>query len=365
MLIVDRGREELLEVVTKSLVENFGFATAAVVIPGGVGVNVIACSGETLSAEELPRIVPSGGQLGGLVIDSAGRSAPLYVGTLLTNSDVVGLLVIRPSDAREQKREVVAALASAIALALSQLELRSRLLHSEMLEERDRWRRALVSSISHDLRTPLAGMKASISNLRDGSIELCESDRDELLETIESRTDHLTRLVTNILDMSRIEADALEPRLELTAVFDLITDSLLSFSSDDRSRRIHCEVPENLPLVRVDHALISQAISNLVENGLRYNVSGERVIIGAQAIGKVVRVSVRDFGPGVPPNRREEIFQMFEKDSTSGGAGLGLALSQSYLGLHGSEISVEDAPGGGAIFSFLLPQAEYLRDGED
>ncbi len=362
MLIVERGRDELLTEVTRALVETFGFATAAVLMPDGEGLSVLASAGVALTDMEIARILPSSGRVGGLVIDTAERGAPLYVRTLLSVSGVAGLLVVRPGEEHGRNREVIAALGGAIALAVRQSELRVRLVHSEMLEERDRWRRALVSSISHDLRTPLAAMKASISNLRDSSLELCESDRNELLETIETRTDHLTRLVTNILNMSRIEAEALEPHLELYAVSDLVSDALLSISGEECCQRVCMDLPIDLPLVRVDHALLSQALSNLIENALRHSKGTGQVVVRARASESSVTVSVRDFGPGVPSHRRQDIFYMFEKDPTSEGAGLGLALAQSYLALHESEIVLDDAPGGGAIFSFTLPNARLLGE---
>jgi two-component system sensor histidine kinase KdpD len=248
---------------------------------------------------------------------------------------------------------------------------------TRLLEEVDRLRAALMGSVSHDLRTPLASIKASISDLADPGLHLSAEDRVTLLRTTEEETDRLTRLVTNLLDMSRIQAGALVPRRSATPLDELIGAVVgrlaPMFTAGDtpappgREHRPAVEVAEGLPLADIDYLLVEQVLSNLLENAARYTPPGTEVTVRAVAVAVAgtdeveVEVAVVDHGPGVAEGERERIFDEFYRPRVEGrgpvGTGMGLAIVKGIVEAHGGRIWVEPTPGGGATFAFRLPVA--------
>jgi two-component system sensor histidine kinase KdpD len=243
---------------------------------------------------------------------------------------------------------------------------------TRLLEEVDRLRAALMGSVSHDLRTPLASIKASISDLADPGLHLSDQDRVTLLRTTEEETDRLTRLVTNLLDMSRIQAGALVPHRSATPLDELIGAVVgrlgPMFAGDTPTppgseRRPAVEVAEGLPLADIDYLLVEQVLSNLLENAARYTPPGTEVTVRAVAVAGTneVEVAVVDHGPGVAEGERERIFDEFYRPRVEGrgpvGTGMGLAIVKGIVEAHGGRIWVEPTPGGGATFAFRLPVA--------
>ena len=244
-----------------------------------------------------------------------------------------------------------------------------------LLEEVDRLRAALMGSVSHDLRTPLASIKASISDLADPGLQLSDEDRATLLRTTEEETDRLTRLVTNLLDMSRIQAGALAPHRSATPLDELIGNVIGRLAPMFDDHRVSVEVADGLPLVAVDYLLMEQALTNLLENAARHTPAGTAVQVRARAVagagGGEVEVAVADHGPGVAEAERERIFDQFyrprAKGRAPGGTGMGLAIVKGIVEAHGGRIRVEETPGGGATFAFRLPvapEATELDDGD-
>jgi two-component system sensor histidine kinase KdpD len=252
---------------------------------------------------------------------------------------------------------------------------RSRLVEESnrvrLLEEVDRLRAALIGSVSHDLRTPLASIKASISDLADPALHLSDEDRATLLRTTEEETDRLSRLVTNLLDMSRIQAGALVPHRSATPLDELIGAVVARLAGMFRQHRLTVEVADGLPLADVDYLLVEQALTNLLENAARYTPVGSAVMVraGEASGGAEVEVAVVDHGPGVAEEERERIFDEFYRLRAGGGGpfgtGMGLAIVKGIVEAHGGRIRVTETPGGGATFALRLPAATGAALPED
>jgi two-component system sensor histidine kinase KdpD len=357
-LIGDVRVAELLEQIVSGVQEAFNVEAVALLLPAAGGVEIAAAAGEPLSPAELATLAP------GVAVRttmSLGTSpSGITVTGMSASGRPVGVLVLRGARLASHDRELLRAIANHAALAIERGQLREQAMRTQLLEEVDRWRGALMGAVSHDLRTPLASIKASVSDLRDGSLELSAPDRAELLELVESQTDRLARLVTNLLDMTRIEAGTLVLRRDQASVPELVDEALASLEPAVESARVKRELPPDLPLVDVDHILIAQVIANLLDNAIRYSPVGEGVVVAARATdgprGKV-EISVTDHGPGIAADERERVFQMYNRVSGGGRAGLGLAIVKSFVEAHDQTIRVEDAAGGGARFVFEVASA--------
>ncbi len=333
----------------------FGIEGVALLQPVGGRLEVVASAGTVIAARELDRIRPESrlpvplstgpphGELQTLALASSGRP--------------VGLLALRNAPMDRATRELLPILANHLAIALERGQLQEQALRAELLEEVDELRRALMGAVSHDLRTPLATIKVASSTLADPTHQLSAGDIGELSGLIELQADRLTRLVANLLDMSRIQAGALELRRKAIELRELVDDALLSLGAALRERRVVRRLPPSL-LVDVDPLLISQVLANLLDNANRHGPAGTPITVtGARAAPGEATVSVTDCGPGVPAGEWESVFNSFVRFDTGGRSGLGLAIARAFVEAHGERIWVEDAPGGGARFSFTVALA--------
>ena len=224
----------------------------------------------------------------------------------------------------------------------------------------DEWRAALVGTVAHDLRTPLASIKVAVSDLREPGLALGEAARSDLLETIEEQTDRLTRLVSTVLDLWRLEAGALRPRSASSSRWTT-SSTKPPPSSNAPSTRPGCAalVPADLPPLEVDPVLMAQVLANLLENAARHSPAGLQIRVEAAkhrpGSADEVEIAVSDSGPGVPPDQRELIFEMFHRGTDGGSAGLGLAIAKAFVEAQGGRIGVEAARGGGARFVLTVP----------
>jgi len=250
------------------------------------------------------------------------------------------------------------------ATVIERARLRRESLQVELLKRTDELRAALLSSVSHDLRTPLSSIKASASSLLQKDVQWSEEERRSFALTIERESDRLNRLVQNLLDMSRIEGGALQPEKEWYPIDELIHDVLGRMQPQLQKRTVRTDLPDNLPPVQLDYMQIDQVLTNLIENAVRYTPETEPIDISVQVSQEYMTVSVADRGPGIPPADRERVFDKFyrvlEKQSArprSSGSGLGLAVSRGLVEAHGGHIWVEERAGGGAVFRFTLPLA--------
>jgi two-component system sensor histidine kinase KdpD len=218
-----------------------------------------------------------------------------------------------------------------------------------------------MGAVSHDLRTPLASIKASVSDLADPDIHLDDEDRHVLLTTIEEETDRLTRLVSNLLDMGRIEAGALVLNRVATPIDELVDAVLARFtgpaSTTKLSGPVSVTIDEGLPFLDIDYVMVEQVLTNLLENVVRHCPPGTSIDISVVPIGAWAEVRVADDGPGIAPVDRDRIFQLFYRAGAegAGGTGMGLAICQGIVQAHGGVMWAERAPAGGSVFVFRLP----------
>jgi two-component system sensor histidine kinase KdpD len=248
------------------------------------------------------------------------------------------------------------------AAMIERAHLHREAMQIELLKRTDSLRSALLSSVSHDLRTPLSSIKAAASSLLQKDVQWDEEARHSFLLTIEHEADRLNRLVGNLLDMSRIEGGALKPEKEWYPISELIHDVLGHLQTVLQGREVYVCLPDDLPPVELDYLQIDQVMTNLLENAARYTLPHLPIEITGEATGEYVTISVADHGPGIPSRDLERIFDKFyrvsgtvRRTSSAMGTGLGLAVCRGLIEAHGGQIWVENRPGGGAIFHFTLP----------
>jgi two-component system, OmpR family, sensor histidine kinase KdpD len=304
-----------------------------------------------------PGLQPPGPQPPGALLTIPMRAA---------NRPAVGVLAVVAggpdgSPLGPAEGRMLASFAAQAALAVEQARSEEAWAKARALEATDRLRRALLNSVSHDLRTPLASVLASASSLLDPNVPLDEQERTQFLRTIEEEANRLARLVANLLDMSRIEAGAVDPRLAEVWLPDVVNPVVQRVRQTPSEQIIAVDVPESLPPVLVDPVRLEQVLSNVLDNARRYAGSG-LVRVAARQTPAGVELRVVDHGPGIPEGERERIFSHFYRlDSPArrgGGTGLGLAICRGLLEAMGGRIWVETAPGGGAAFVLRLPVAE-------
>ncbi len=274
---------------------------------------------------------------------------------------VGSLLLVHPHassafDAAEDR--LLSAVATQLGLAVERAQLRREATEAEVLRRTDELRSALLNSVSHDLRTPLAAIKASAESLLQTDVPWSDEDRAGFAAAINREADRLNRLVGNLLDMSRIEAGALRLQRDWYDVGELIREVIGRLGPALYGRDVELAIEDGLPPVPLDYLLIDQVVTNLIENGAKYTPPGSPIRVSVERAPGHVRVVVADRGPGIPADQRERIFdKFFRLGQTPGvrGSGLGLALSRGLVEAHGGQIWVEDNPGGGARFVFELP----------
>uniref|UniRef100_A0AAU1ZXA3 histidine kinase n=1 Tax=Streptomyces sp. NBC_00093 TaxID=2975649 RepID=A0AAU1ZXA3_9ACTN len=243
-------------------------------------------------------------------------------------------------------RRVLAAFAAQAAVVLDRRRLQSQADQARTLAEGNRIRTALLAAVSHDLRTPLAGIKAAVTSLRSDDVEWSEEDRAELLAGIEDGADRLDHLVGNLLDMSRLQTGTVTPLIREIDLDEVVPMALGGVPEDS----VELDIPETLPMVAVDPGLLERSVANLVENAVKYSPDGETVLVAASAIADRVEVRVVDRGPGVPDDAKDRIFEPFQRygDAPRGaGVGLGLAVARGFAEAMGGTLQAEDTPGGG------------------
>ncbi|MBI3257357.1 MAG: sensor histidine kinase KdpD [Actinobacteria bacterium] len=297
---------------------------------------------------------------GWLVEARSGSNVPTEPSeaNLVENLVEGAILVLAGPSIDAGDRTVLNAFAAQLGVVLEHRRLRAEAGHAHALAEANALRSALLQAVSHDLRTPLAAIKASASSLEQSDVSWSTELADEFLHTIIQETDRLTALVGNLLDMSRIQAGVLEPVLVPTALEEVLPAAIMSLGTT--TARIDCDVSEALPAVRADAALLERALANVIANAMRFSPAGGRVRVIAGAFGDTVDLRVIDRGPGVPRAERSRVFQPFQRlgDNQPGvGVGLGLAVADGFLRAMHADIDIEDTPGGGATVVIRLPMA--------
>jgi two-component system sensor histidine kinase KdpD len=275
---------------------------------------------------------------------------------------LIGVMGIQPSGAPTEmeadQRHLLEAFANQTALALERVLLAERNVESQRQVDREHLRNALLSSVSHDLRTPLGGITGAASTLLEDQGELDPAARRELLETIHEEGHQLQRLVTNLLDVTRLESGVVELNKEWVPAEELVGSALNRLEAQIGKREVKVELPPNLPLLLVDPVLMGQVLINLLENALKYAPADKPIEIKAWATERALTLSITDHGPGIPEGQEERIFDKLvriQQGDTRPGAGLGLAICKGVVQAHGGRISASNRASGGAQFLVSLP----------
>jgi two-component system sensor histidine kinase KdpD len=313
---------------------------------------------------DVVRWVHQNGKAAGAGTDTLAGAKGLYL-PLIGSQSVVGVVGVVPDrglpalDAAQH--QLLDTACGQLAAALERALLAEQMRAKEIEIERERLRSSLLSSVSHDLRTPLASITGAASTLLDAPAALDAGARRELLQTISDESARLGRLVTNLLEMTRLEAGAVNLRREWSSVEELIGAALRRLDVQIKDRQVQTHVPADLPLVPVDAVLLEQVLINLIENAVKYSPADATIEISARRAGREIEVTVADRGTGIVAGEEDVIFEKFRRGSRTGtlrGVGLGLSVCKGIIEVHGGTISVTNRPGGGAEFRFRLPVPE-------
>jgi two-component system sensor histidine kinase KdpD len=272
---------------------------------------------------------------------------------------LIGEVRVPPFIATER---LLRAFADEAGLALQRMHLAEEARRVEALQKADEFKSVLLSSVSHDLRSPLTAIKAAASSLRDESVQWSDEDRRSFLETIESQTDRLTGTVTNLLEMSRLEGGVVPTRMESIEVAPLFEEVVQTMRQTAADHPLESEPGSGL-WVRADYGLLVQSLENLVENAVKYSRPGGKITLAAEQVGSTVHLCVADEGPGIPPRDLPHIFEKFYRGSQAGktkGTGLGLSIVKAMIELCGGNIRVQSDESG-TVFSIELARGAALR----
>jgi len=275
-----------------------------------------------------------------------------------------GLALLTSGQTSAATTTLLAGFAAQAAAALDRERLRMQASQAEALAEGNRIRTALLAAVSHDLRTPLASIKASVSSLRQTDVQWTPADEADLLATIEQNADRLDGLIGNLLDLSRLHTGSLEPFLRPTAIDEVAPVALRGLDAPDapdgltRPGELRIEVPDGIPLVRADPGLLERVLANLFSNALRHSPPDRPPALRARLAEGTVLLEVVDHGQGVPDGLKERIFEAFARlDDRHPGVGLGLAVAKGFAEAMGGAIAAVDTPGGGLTVRVTLPVA--------
>jgi two-component system sensor histidine kinase KdpD len=261
-----------------------------------------------------------------------------------------------PQFAEDQR--VLRAFADASETAYEARKLTDQARRARELATVDRQRTALLAAVGHDLRTPLAGIKAAVSSLRQPDIAWSDADREDLLATIEQSADRLDAVVANLLDASRLEAGALTVQARPVALDEVVAAAVLAVPRADE--RVEIDVADHLPLVLADPGLLERVVANLVDNALRHGGDDGPVEVRAVAGDRSAKLLVVDHGRGVPPEQRERLFEPFQRGGDGparSGAGLGLSVARGFAEAMGGALAADQSRGGGLTMRLRLPLA--------
>ena len=264
---------------------------------------------------------------------------------------------------REQEQRLVSALLSYLEaiVAMDRLQAEARI--GEGLAHANDLRNALLAAVSHDLRTPLASIKALTSGWLEPDVDWSPADTHEFISTIDAEADRLRKLVENLLDMSRLNSGALQLSRRSAGLDEIVPAALAS--SGEETDDVEVDVPESLPRVDVDPALLEHAVANVVDNAVRHSGGHHSVRVSAAVVADRIDFHVVDHGRGIPVAERERVFRPFQRlgdSANNSGVGLGLAVARGFVDAVGGELTVEDTPGGGVTMVIGLRLAEAMEE---
>ncbi|MET0282134.1 MAG: sensor histidine kinase KdpD [Steroidobacteraceae bacterium] len=358
-------RDAMERIAVRHVAETFS-GSVALLMPDVAGVlvapaptlDVTRYAGADLSVAQW---VHDHGRAAGLGADSLPGAAAAYL-PLVGSRRTLGVLAVLPVNRRRvllpEQRHLLETFAGQIALAVERALLADAAEQAKVAAHTEALRNTLLASISHDLRTPLAVITTAGTTLADASLDLDAAARAQLLSSIVNRARDMNDLISNVLDLMRFESGAVALRRDWQSLEELVNLAYQRLQDQFQHRQLRTALPDDLPAVHVDAALVTQLFGNLFDNALRHAPQAGTIVVAAIAEGTMVRVSVDDDGPGLPPGDTERLFAKFQRGSKEGsvpGAGLGLAICRAIVEAHGGTIHAATRPGGGARFEFTLP----------
>ncbi|HEV7802132.1 MAG TPA: DUF4118 domain-containing protein, partial [Burkholderiales bacterium] len=304
------------------------------------------------------------GQIAGRGTDTLPGTEGVYM-PMKQERGTLGVLALLPVNLRrvflpEQQRLIDTFIAQ-VTQTLERIRLSSEAQAAKVRAETESLRNSLLSAISHDFRTPLASIVGASSSLIDETMRLAEPARLELGRTIYEEARRMTKLANNLLDMARLEAGSLALNRQWCAIEEIVGSVVTRLQGRAADRHIDLNIPDALPLVYVDPAMIEQVIENMLENAFKYTPSGTPIEVGAEAREQAFAMWVADRGPGFAPGQAAKLFEKFyrgQAERAESGVGLGLTICRAIVEAHGGRISAANREGGGAIFTFTLPATQ-------
>lgn len=356
--------DAIVHIVIDSTAKVFG-RQVVVLLPGPGGEDglVLSAPGPEFTINDREQAVAawafSHGQAAGRGTDTLSEAEARYL-PLKTARGIVGILGVKPLDPASRltpdQRRLLEAFASLAALAIERAHLSEEAEHARLQVESERMRSSLLSSVSHDLRTPLTAITGAASSLMVEDQQLDAGTRLELAQGIYEEANRLNVLVRNLLDMTRLESGAIHVSKAWQLVEEVIGAALTRTEPILAGRPVTVCLAPDLPLVPLDEVSIEQVLINLIENAVKYTPAGTPIELAAWPTGTTVVVEVADRGPGLSPGDEERVFEKFYRARPqAGGVGLGLAICRSIVEAHGGRIWAGNRPQGGATFRFDLP----------
>jgi two-component system, OmpR family, sensor histidine kinase KdpD len=365
-----RGVEQIIKVAANHISEIFA-CQAAALLPDETGQVSLAPEDATIIDKDILKELGIAqwayehGQITGWGTQNLPESQMLYVPVQGADA-VLGVLALRPRDPEseywllpEQLRlHLLESLAKQVALALQVERLQKTALNAQITAETERLRASLLGSVTHDFQTPLAAIMGSASSLLELKNKLDDKLAQEMLTNIYEEADRLSRLITNLLNIARLESGSLKLRKELQPLEEVVGAALNRLERKLASHPLTVSLPADLPMVPLDGALVENVLLNLLENSLKYTPPGSALSIKAVPRGDEIEAEMADNGPGFPPEDLERIFEMFYRgtdDSDRKGYGLGLSICRAIVEAHGGRIWAMNLAGGGAAVKFTFP----------
>ncbi|MCE1255147.1 MAG: sensor histidine kinase KdpD [Anaerolineae bacterium] len=367
--------EQVLDVVVRNVGQMFNRQVVVLLSNGKTLAVSASTQGFTMKAEELAvaEWAYKNGQPAGRGTNTLSAADIRYI-PLITAGGTVGILGLRPLDTHDSlsldQSSIIESFANLAALAIERANLGEKAAQSEMLRNTEKLQTALLNSISHELRTPLATVTGVLTSLRDSESakkteeQLDQHTRIELIESATQQAMQLNNLVENLLDMTRLEAGAIHLNREFGDLQDLIGSVLHKLSLRTLKRQINVDIPADFPLIPMDVVLIAQVLTNLVDNACKYSDPGSPVEVYARSDGEWAHLSVKNYGPEIPLENLERIFDKFYQVPRSqriSGTGLGLSICKGIVETHGGYIRAENIPVSasnpqtGVVITFSLP----------
>lgn len=362
-LVHERGIKQLSSIAIKHISELLA-SHVVVLVPDEWGKLTITVTGTgTFALDQKEMSVAQWTfdhrQKTGLGTDTLSGARALYL-PLVASSKTVGVFGVLPETSDgffdQEQIHIMESFANQTAMAIESALLAEETQQALLKAETETLRNTLLSSVSHDLRTPLAAITGAVTTLLQKDVTFDASERQELMQTIYEEAEHLNQIIRNVLDMTRLEVGAITVKKEWQPFEEIVGAVLNRLAEKLKDRPVQTRLPADLPLLSFDPLLIEQVLMNLLDNAIRYTPQGSPIELSAFIKDGNVVVELEDRGAGIPVGEEERIFDKFVRGSAAGGGiGLGLTICRAIITAHGGKIWTENRIGGGAIFRFTLP----------